>query len=297
MNWTEIMNHEMFDLCTDLKRCDISDILGGHFECDGELDELQMRKWAFLETLEKKSNTILGYVLLELSEMYDRRTGRPVALEEEQELCEANTTSEKAEEPDETTSEKAEEFEFEKLGVDKLIEIYALWKRKITNMKASSIPLDKRKKLIIDSIKKIMQNQPDEQNNEIIKTYFATKAPPEKKKKDTELSNYKVGDIVLYDAGKHRYIWIQAKVRKINEKSITIQLDEYRRINDLDALRDQTFGIDRLVWLNCFGGAKKVITDSKKIWSKSDCETRDNGYHKDFLRYFDEGAMSVDFGN
>jgi len=189
------------------------------------------------------------------------------------------------------------EFKFEELGIDRLVEIYALWKRKITNMKASSIPIDKRKKHIIDAIKKIIKESPDEKNIEIIKTYFAPKAPAEKKAKDPELSNYKVGDIVLCDAGKYRTIWTPAKVKKINGKSITIQLDEYRRIDDLDARRNQTYGKDRLVWLNCFGGAKKVIADSKNIWSKSDCETRHKGDMSYLLRYFDEGAESVDFGN
>jgi len=164
-------------------------------------------------------------------------------------------------------------------------------------MKASSIPIDKRKKHIIDAIKKIIKESPDEKNIEIIKTYFAPKAPAEKKAKDPELSNYKVGDIVLCDAGKYRTIWTPAKVKKINGKSITIQLDEYRRIDDLDARRNQTYGKDRLVWLNCFGGAKKVIADSKNIWSKSDCETRHKGDMSYLLRYFDEGAESVDFGN
>ena len=76
---------EMFDLTADLKRCDVSDIYGGHFECDEELDELQMRKWAFLETLEKKSNTTLSILLLELSETYDRRTGRRLAPDDDDE--------------------------------------------------------------------------------------------------------------------------------------------------------------------------------------------------------------------
>lgn len=202
---------------------------------------------------------------------------------------------------DETTSEPEPEpepeFEFEKLGIDTLIDIFALWKRKMTNMKSSRIPLEKRRTHIIDAIKKIMKDSPDEKNIEIIKTYFAPKAPAEKKGKDPELSNYKVGDIVLCDAGKYRNIWTPAKVRKINEKSITIQFDEYRRIDDLDAIRNQTYGKDRLVWLNCFGGAKKVIADSKNIWSKSDCETRYKGDMSYLLRYFDEGEVRVDFGN
>lgn len=117
---TEIMNHEMFDLCADLKRCDISDILNGHFEVDSlgseTLDDLQMRKWLFLELLREdekeevlgkiclKNNTKLSLVLLELSEQFDRKNGEFKYTEDEEELicphcnrneeeCEKNTES------------------------------------------------------------------------------------------------------------------------------------------------------------------------------------------------------------
>lgn len=83
MNWTEIMNHEMFDLCADLRHCDANDILNTHFECDDffdELDELQMRKWNLLEILgeKQKNNTTISELLLELSKMYNRETGKKI---------------------------------------------------------------------------------------------------------------------------------------------------------------------------------------------------------------------------
>ncbi len=186
-------------------------------------------------------------------------------------------------------------YNFENLGIDRLVEILALWKRKITNMKSSSIPLEKRKAVIISAIRKVIQSNPNHKHFLVINSYFAPKEKAQPKI-DNKLFTYKKGDLVIHDVGKYRTKYVLAKVVKINEKSITIQLDTYRTILDEKAMRDQTYGSHRLIWNECFWGDKVVIKDSNKIYSKQDC--LENKNDKSFyIEYFTEGKEDCDFGN
>lgn len=192
------------------------------------------------------------------------------------------------------TNDAPKYYNFEILGIDKLVEILALWNRKITNIKSSSIPLEKRKELIINTIRKVMSQKPNHKHFLVINTYFAPKEKTQPKV-DESISNYKVGDIVLHNINKYRSKYILAKVTKINEKSITIQLDTYREIEDENAMRNQTFGETRLIWHQMFNGDKVVVRQPKYLISKESC-LEESGINRYYLRLFEEGAQSCDYG-
>ena len=183
-------------------------------------------------------------------------------------------------------------YNFEELGIDPLVDILALWNMRLTNMKASSIPIEKRKKIIIETIRKMIRTKPDHLKFVSIAAYFK---PKEKKEKDIDINllKYNIGDEVLYNDSKYRTKWVLAKVVKFNTKSLTIQLDTYRTIEDLKAMQDQTFGTDRLLWNYDFTGRKVVILDTKNIYSKEDCISRDRKY---ILKHFEEGSYEIDWG-
>jgi hypothetical protein len=190
--------------------------------------------------------------------------------------------------------EQPKYYNFEELGIDSLISILALWNRKVTNMKSSSIPLEKRKTTIISAIRKVIKEKPDHLKFVSIAGYFKSKEKPKAKEIDVNLLKYNIGDEVLYDDGRYRCKWILGKVVKFNTKSLTIQLDSYRTIDDLNAIQNQTYGEHKLIWNHCFGEKKVVITDPTKIYSKQDCLDRK---HLHYLQYFEEGRERCDYGN
>lgn len=164
-------------------------------------------------------------------------------------------------------------------SVDKLCDILSLFSKKITNMKNSRIPLEKRKTTIIsfitDEINKL--DEPTTLVDKIIKDHFT------KKTKNIEwLNEFVVGEEVLVNYKK-------GKIEKINPKSVSVSMYTFDIINDDFAWNNQTFGTIRYIW-------KPEIRDTIVIHSREKLIKRgeDEGA---FDRYFIEGERSVDYGN
>ena len=178
-------------------------------------------------------------------------------------------------------------------GIDKLVSIYAdKFKRRITNMKSSRIPLEKRKNLIITKIlEAVVRSENENISKEILDTYFSEK---EKKEKETPswLNDYLVGEEVFILSAKPqdrgRYVNRKAIISKINKKSISVRLYGYNEIDDLNAIQNQTHGYNRLVWWD-FTNDSQIMYNNRNIIKKENLTGR---YAEEFI----EGKRSVDYG-
>lgn len=178
-------------------------------------------------------------------------------------------------------------------GIDKLVTIYGNeFKRRITNMKASSIPLEDRRKLITKKILEAVVTADDTValSQKILDTYFVEK---KREEKNVEwLNEFQVGEeILVYTPYKDYHatnIWQLAVVNKINKKTISVSLYGYDEVHDNDAVRNQTYGNNRLIWNKSpINQTKKVVSDRRSIIKK--------GANMDHR--FTEGLRSVDYGN
>jgi hypothetical protein len=199
-------------------------------------------------------------------------------------------------EPNEKNVRKSNDILLKKLdkaGIDKLVSIYGdKFKLRITNMKCTSIPLEKRKNLIIIKIlEQIVKSENENISREILDTYFSEK---EKKEKDTPswLNDYVVGEEVFILSAKPQdrgsYVNRKAVISKINKKSLSVRLYGYDEINDVDAIQNQTYGYNRLVWWD-FTNDSQIMYDNRNIIKKENLTGR---YAEEFI----EGRRSVDYG-
>jgi hypothetical protein len=178
-------------------------------------------------------------------------------------------------------------------GIDKLVSIYGdKFKRRISNMKCSRIPLEKRKNLIIKKIlEAVVKSENENISKEILDSYFA-----EKQKKEMEtpswLNDYVVGEEVFILSAKPQdkagYQNRKAIISKINKKSISVRLYGYDEIDDVNAIQNQTYGYNRLVWWD-FTNDSQIMYDNRNIIKKENLTGR---YAEEFI----EGKRSVDYG-
>jgi len=168
-------------------------------------------------------------------------------------------------------------------GIDTLVKILRKeFKTGFSNMKSSSIPLEKRRNLIITTILKCSKQSKNE--NDILKLYYAEKD----KKECSWVNNYSIGEELLCCTGEFR-IWARkAKVLKINKNSITVGLYSYTKIEDEYAIRNQTYGTNRLIWCS-FINDKKIIYNEQALTKQAD-------FRNYQLNCFIEGEQSCDYG-
>lgn len=174
-----------------------------------------------------------------------------------------------------------------KTGIDTLVKILkGQFKRGFSNMKSSSIPLEKRRNLIITTILKCSKPS---NIDDILKLYYAEKDKTKIEKDCSWVNNYSVGEELLGRTGEYGIYFRKAKVVKINKSSITIGLYYYNQIDDDDAARNQTYGNHRLIWGN-FINDKKIIYNKDQLIKQTD--------FKDWnKKIFIEGKKSCDYGN
>lgn len=175
----------------------------------------------------------------------------------------------------------------EEAGIDVLVSIYGNeFKKRITNMKCSSIPLQKRKDLITSKIlEEVLKSNDEKLSKKLLDKYFA---PKQKQVKDVEwVKEFEVGEEVLVYRGLGMGGRRKAKIIKINDKSITIRYFDYCMINDLHAIQLQTYGTHRLIW-GSLGEEKRVI--------KSRCDIYKKGQESYYDPEFEEGKQSCDYG-
>jgi hypothetical protein len=175
--------------------------------------------------------------------------------------------------------------QLEKCGIDKLCLIYKNeFKRRITNMKCSSIPLEKRKNTIVCAIlEQLLKIGEDGLYRSILDKYFA---PKQKKVNDNSwVNDFNVNEeVVVYHDGIYR----KAIVKKINKASVSVLLAMYREEDDLNAIKNQTYGTNKLIW---GGWCLKTIP----IKSRSRLYKKGDGWKYD--EHIIEGSRSVDYGN
>ena len=115
-------------------------------------------------------------------------------------------------------------------------------------------------------------------------------------KEDKDLSDYKVGEVVIYYTkyqvnGRDTNINVKCKIVKINKQSLTLQhydcdIDE----SDVNrALREQTYGVRIFKWHSWHSPINKkcVCKNVEKLIRKGDCLYND---------YVKQTTTSVDFG-
>jgi hypothetical protein len=176
----------------------------------------------------------------------------------------------------------------ETAGIDKLVSIYGeQFHRRLTNMKASSIPLEKRRSLIITKImEQIAKSDDKAHDKKIMDTYFAEK-PKEEKPIVEWLSNFAIGEEVIITNGPYKCPHRKGIISKINKKSVSVKLFAYREIDDKNALLNQTYGYNKLIW-KTYTDDSKVIFDKKSIVKKGEMSWID----EEFI----EGKRFVDYG-
>jgi hypothetical protein len=177
------------------------------------------------------------------------------------------------------------------VGIDKLVSIYSNeFHLRATNMKCSSISLQKRKKFIIDAIiRQIDAIKELSISKKICDTYFGEKPKPEKKTPAEWVNEFTVGEDVLFSSG-YRLNRL-AKIKNINTNSITVEFYAYRCIRDDNARINQTYGYDRLIWdkFPIYGEKPQVVFRRNKIYKKGEYSWAD----PEFI----EGREFVDYGN
>lgn len=172
----------------------------------------------------------------------------------------------------------------ETAGIDKMCLIYGeQFKRRITNMKSSRIPLEKRLSLIRGKIFQEVSNNPDKSiAQKILDKYFQKK---EVAKKDASwVEDFTIGEEVLIF---ERRMKRKGVVKKINKTSVSVDLFHYSEIDDRYALENQTYGKNRLIW-SSWTDKRQVIYSRDGIIKKG----QETYYDKEFL----EGGRSVDYG-
>lgn len=173
-----------------------------------------------------------------------------------------------------------------KAGIDVLATILReAFHCRITNLKNSRVELEKRRKIAIDAIlcEKALNND-ETKANAIIEKYFADK--PKKEKNNSWLEKFEVDEQVLvYNS--HISSYIKGQIQKINKNSITIQLFASIEVDDEEAMKNQTYGYNRLIWQN-FSSGKVIKYNKEGIIKKGENNWSDE--------LFIEGKRSVDYG-
>jgi hypothetical protein len=175
-----------------------------------------------------------------------------------------------------------------KLGIPRLCDIFkGYFRRRITNMKSSAIPLEQRRKLITKAIIDKCQAEPTKYAV-IMENEFQVKPKPVKN--HDWLKDFEVGEEVVvahFKSKKPRTVTQNRKgiIRKIG-KTIQVELYDYYRI-DCGAWKTQSYGYDRLKWLNTFD-EKVIVYNRYSIYKRGENSFTD--------RYFEEGSKSVDYG-
>lgn len=172
-----------------------------------------------------------------------------------------------------------------KAGIDMLVTIYKNeFKRKITNMKCSAIPLDKRKGLIIKNIlEAIVKGDTLALTDKIITTYFSKNT--EKTLSPEWINEFSLREeILVYNDG----IYNKGFVYKINKKSISVRLFCYSEIDDMNAIVNQTYGTNKLKWWG-------LTNKTKIIFKRHHIIKKDERTYMNEL--FEQGERRVDYGN
>jgi len=174
-----------------------------------------------------------------------------------------------------------------KSGINILISILkGQFKRGLTNMKSTSIPLEKRRNNIITTILKYSKKT---DINNILKLYFTKKEEIKEVKDFSWINNYSVGEELLCLTKEYGICWSKAIISQLNKNSITVNLYNYSEIPDYEVIKNQTWGEHRLIW-NKFYKSKKIIYDKKYLIKQINFDDRK-------LKIFIEGTRSVDYGN
>jgi hypothetical protein len=147
--------------------------------------------------------------------------------------------------------------------------------------------LEQRRKLITKAIIDKCQAEPTKYAV-IMENEFQVQPKPVKN--HDWLKDFEVGEEVVVARFKGKNPRTEKKnrkgiIRKIG-KTIQVELYNYSRI-DCDAWKTQTYGNDRLIWLDTFD-EKVIVYNRDSIYKRGDWS---------FHRYFEEGAVSVDYGN
>jgi hypothetical protein len=174
-------------------------------------------------------------------------------------------------------------------GLDVMINILKnTFKSKVSNMKDTRIPLEKRRNLLIKIIlENIVRSTDVTLSKKILDTYFQKKVSI---KRDVSwINDFVVGEIVLVRRSDGRNGFLKAKIVKINKTTLSVKMYHYTTITDKDALINQTYGTDRLIWGDCLGEIKNCYSSSRIIKLG-----QGNGALDD---QFIEGKCRVDYGN
>ncbi len=177
---------------------------------------------------------------------------------------------------------------FTEVGIDKLVKVLSLFGRRLTNMKASSIPLETRKNTIIECIMKHYTSLPDDKKKEYeSKIEELVSKKREVKMVENDLTQFKVGmEVNIWD----NHILKLAIIKKINKNSLTIglydfDLTEKGKLKREEALRNQTHGTIEIKWNKSKERTTtKVVRDIKIISLPT------------YTRDFEYGEYRVDYG-
>lgn len=189
--------------------------------------------------------------------------------------------------PDTTDNIRDElEKKLNSASIDTLVEIFRTeFKSRITNMKCSSIPLEKRKNIIITKILEAASKTNNDIDKKIIDTYFFPQI------KNTEwVNDFVVGEEVLFHRGTtHGWhsVYVKAKVMKINKSSISIRLFHYKVVIDENAYENQTYGYNKMVWDN-FTDERKIVYQRGALKKYGEIEI--------YNKYFTQGEYFADYG-
>jgi hypothetical protein len=173
-------------------------------------------------------------------------------------------------------------------GLDTLVLIYRKeFKLGFTNMKASSIPLERRRALIKSGIREEVEksSDPNALCKKILETYFKTRVF-----ETNWLSKFAVGEEVLVNIACGRsYISMQrlGVIKKINKKSLSIKMYDYETIHDDSLAMTHGIGVLRYVW------NKTTIGKTKTTYHESGVIKRGEQPFYDVL--FAEGREEVDY--
>lgn len=135
-------------------------------------------------------------------------------------------------------------FDLNKLGLEPLAKILKYnFNTGFTNMKSSSISLEKRKNLLITHIYKGLQKRASKSVYENICSYFV-KSKREVPRFDERI---KIGDEAVFYPKKWSRKVLCGIVDKLNDKRtiITIKPYSYLYVEDINAIRNQTFGTNK----------------------------------------------------
>ena len=160
------------------------------------------------------------------------------------------------------------------------------FKKGFTNMKCASIPLEKRKEVLVKSI--LNECEKNEKDINLLVVEHLNKKKITSSDKNYEwINEFEVGEEIIVNVSKGRWTFkkVKAVVKKINKCGISVNCYNYDTITDYAALRNQTIGKTRLIWTD-------LQTKTKVIQSRHNIYKRGEFYDD----MFNEGWVEVDYG-